>query len=55
MRAAMFGIYQGDFWIELGTLLLFVIPFALLGLVLQKPLSRIVPRFVERVEESKLM
>ena len=55
MRAAMFGIYQGDFWIELGTLLLFVIPFALLGLVLQKPLGRIVPRFVERVEESKLM
>lgn len=55
MRAAMFGIYQGDFWIELGTLLLFVIPFALLGLVLRKPLGRIVPRFVERVEESKLM
>jgi len=55
MRAAMFGIFQGDFWIELGTLLLFVIPFALLGLVLQKPFSLIVPRFVERVEQSKLI
>ena len=55
MRAAMFGIYQGDYWMELGTLLLFVIPFALLGLVLHKPLSIIVPRFVARVEKSKLM
>lgn len=55
MRAAMFGVYQADFWIELGTLLLFIIPFALLGLVLQKPLSIIVPRFVTRVEKSKLM
>ncbi len=55
MRAAMFGIYQGDFWIELGLLLLFVIPFALMGLALLKPLSAVVPRFVERVEKSKLM
>jgi len=55
MRAAMFGVYLGDFWMELGTLLLFVVPLALVGLVLQKPLSFIVPRFVEKVEKSKLM
>ena len=55
MRAAMFGVYLGDFWMELGTLLLFVVPLALMGLVLQKPLSFIVPRFVEKVEKSKLM
>lgn len=55
MRAAMFGIYQGDFWIEIGTLLLFVVPMAILGLVLYKPLGKIVPRFIERVEASKLM
>ena len=54
MRAAMFGVYQGDYWVELGTLLLFVIPFALLGLVLQKPLGKVVPRFVARVEKSQI-
>ncbi|MBQ9041707.1 MAG: YhgE/Pip domain-containing protein [Eggerthellaceae bacterium] len=55
MRAAMFGIYQADYWVQLGELLLFVIPLALLGLVLHKPLGLIVPKFVERVEKSKLM
>ncbi len=55
MRAAMFGIYQGDFWIQLGTLVLFAVPIALLALLLYKPLSTLVPRFVERVEASKLM
>ena len=55
MRAAMFGVYNNDFWIQIGQLLLFVVPVALLGLVLQKPLGKIVPRFVERVEQSKLM
>ena len=55
MRAAMFGVYQADFWIEMGTLLLFVVPFALLGLVLHKPLGIIVPKFIARVEKSKLM
>ena len=55
MRAAMFGVYANDFWIQIGQLALFIIPFALLGLVLNKPLGMIVPRFVKRVESSKLM
>lgn len=55
MRAAMFGMYQADYWMQLGELLLFVVPIALLGLVLYKPLGNIVPKFVERVEKSKLM
>lgn len=55
MRAAMFGIYNNDFWIELGTLALFTVPFIVLGILLHAPLSVIVPRFVERVERSKLM
>lgn len=55
MRAAMFGVYNNDFWIQIGLLVLLAVPFALLGLILQKPLSKIVPRFVERVEQSKLM
>lgn len=55
MRAAMFGIYQADFWIELGTLALFTVPLMLLGLVLHKPLMKVVPQFIARVEKSKLM
>ena len=55
MRAAMFGVYQGDFWIEIGVLLLFCIPFVLLGLVLRNPLIKIVSKFVEKVESTKVM
>ena len=55
MRAAMFGVYQGDFWIEIGVLLLFCIPFVLLGLVLRNPLIKIVSKFVAKVESTKVM
>lgn len=55
LRAAMFGVYQNDFWISMGILLLFVIPFLLLGLVLRKPLERFMSFYVSKVEESKLM
>lgn len=55
MRAAMFGIYNGDFWIELGKLALFVAPFIVLGLLLQAPLGKIVPKFIARIEKSKLV
>ena len=55
MRAAMFGVYQGDFWIEMGVLVLFALPFVLLGFVLRNPLIKIVDRFVEKVESTKVM
>ena len=55
MRSAMFGVYQGDFWIEIGVLLLFCVPFILLGLVLRNPLIKIVSKFVEKVESTKVM
>lgn len=55
MRAAMMGVYQNDFWIEIGTLLLFVIPFALVGLFLSKPLGKFMDQYIKRVEASKLM
>lgn len=55
MRAAMFGVYQGDFWIEIGVLLLFCVPFVFLGLVLRNPLIKIVSKFVEKVESTKVM
>ena len=55
MRAAMMGVYCNDFWIEIGQLLLFVVPFLLLGLVLRKPLMRFLNWYVGKVEESKLV
>lgn len=55
LRAAMMGLYQMDFWIELATLLAFVVPFLLLGLVLRKPLIRLLNWYVRKTEESKLV
>ena len=55
MRAAMFGMYNNDFWIEIGTLLLFTVPFILLGFVLRNPMIKLVDWFVEKVEESKVI
>lgn len=55
MRAAMFGIYANDFWVELGLVAAFTVPLLLAGLVLRGPLVKVVGRFVKRVEASKLM
>lgn len=55
MRASMMGVYQNDFWIEMGELALFVIPMLVLGLALRKPLIRFLNWYVERVEDSKLV
>ena len=55
MRAAMFGTYGGDFWTEIGLLLLFLIPAALVGLVLRGPLAKFMTWYVEEVESSKLV
>ena len=55
MRAAMFGTYGGDFWWEMGLLALFLIPAAIVGLVLRKPLAKFMSWYVEQVESSKLV
>ena len=55
MRAAMMGVYQNDFWMSLGCLALFLVPFLLLGLVLRKPLARFMHFYESKVEASKLM
>lgn len=55
MRAAMMGVYQGDFWIHLGILAAFVIPAAVLGIVLRKPISRLMAWYIKKVEASKLV
>ena len=55
LRAAMMGVYQNDFWVSMGLLMLFVIPFLLLGLVLRKPAERFMKFFVRKTEESQLI
>ena len=55
LRAAMMGLYQMDFWVEIGLLLVFVVPFMLLGLLLRKPLMNFLNWYVRKTEESKLI
>ena len=55
MREAMMGPYGYEFWLQIGELLIFVIPAAILGLVLRKPLASFMEWYVRRVESSKLI
>lgn len=55
MRAAMFGIYNGDFWIQLGELALFLIPAALIGFALRKPFEKFMKWYVRTVESTKII
>ena len=55
LRSAMMGVYMNDFWIAIGHLLLFVVPFLVLGLVFRRPLNRFMKIYVSKVEECKIM
>ncbi|MGB4135126.1 MAG: YhgE/Pip domain-containing protein [Microbacterium sp.] len=55
MRAAIAGIYRGDFWISLGWLAAFALPALLLGLVLRLPLIGVNQRLLRALESTKLM
>lgn len=55
MHAAMAGAYGMEFWIELGTLSLYLIPSLALGLVFRRPVIRANRWIIERLEETKLM
>lgn len=55
LRAAMFGVYQNDFWISIGKLALFIVPFLLLGLALRKPLEGFMKSYISKVEQSKIV
>ena len=55
LRAAMFGIWDGDFWRELGVLLAYLVPALFLGLVVRRPLIRLGAWFERRLEETHLM
>lgn len=55
LRAAIAGLYQGDYWASLGLLLLFVPVALLLGLVLRRPLINFNRNLMAAVESTKLM
>ncbi len=55
MRAAMFGVWEGDIWRELAVLLAYLVPALLLGLVLRRPVIRLNERLEERLEKTRLM
>ena len=55
LRAAMFGIWDGDFWRELGVLLAYLAPALFLGLVVRRPLIRLGAWFEHRLEDTRLM
>lgn len=55
MREAMMGTYGMVFWQQLGGLLLFLIPAALLGLALRKPLEKLMQWYLRQVDKSELM
>ena len=55
MRAAMFGLYGNDFWMELGLLLSYVAAALLLGLLLRKPVIRLTEWMEHKLESTKLM
>ena len=55
MREAICGMYQWDYWIYLGELMIFAVGGILIGLVLRKPFIKL-NRFVEHeVEKSGVL
>ncbi|APT83692.1 YhgE/Pip domain-containing protein [Corynebacterium ammoniagenes] len=54
-RGAIAGIYEADYWIALGTLLLFIMPALILGVVLRKPLAKYTSSLNEALAKTKMM
>ncbi|MCW2289161.1 putative membrane protein [Leucobacter luti] len=55
VRAAIAGIYEGDYWIALGQLALFLVPALLIGLLLRLPVLKINGNLTRALESTKLM
>ena len=55
MRAAMFGIFANDFWIELGIVFLFAVPFLLFAFFFRRPLSAFYNWYIKKAERTKLL
>ncbi|MBM6868305.1 YhgE/Pip domain-containing protein [Collinsella tanakaei] len=55
MRAALFGVYNDDFWIQLAILAAYAVPALALGLLLCRPTATAVKRFEEALESTHVM
>lgn len=55
MHAAVAGPYGNEYWMELGKLALFLVPFLLLGLVLRRPVIRLNELIIRNLESTKVM
>lgn len=55
MHAAMAGGWGMEYWIELGTVMLYFIPILALGLLFRRPVIRANNWIIEKLEETKLM
>ncbi|WP_278755798.1 YhgE/Pip domain-containing protein [Corynebacterium stationis] len=54
-RSALAGSYGADYWIALATLLLFIIPALILGVVLRKPLANYTSGLYKALAKTKMM
>lgn len=55
MRETIAGLYKNTYWTALGKLGIFLLVSLTVGLVLRKPLIKTNRRFMEKLEETKLM
>ena len=54
-EGAIAGVYENQFTTSILTLLAFVIPMLILGLVLRRPIIKLNDKFVEKMEETGVM
>ena len=55
VRSAIAGIYEGDYWVSLGQLALFLVPTLLIGLVLRLLVLKMIGNLSRALESTKLM
>ena len=55
MRAGMAGAFGMEYWTELGTLALYLLPALALGLLLRRPVIRANQWIIRKLEDTKLM
>lgn len=55
MRSAIAGVYDGDLWVALGKLVLFVIPTLILGLLLRRALDGYNRKTTQAIESTKVL
>lgn len=55
MRAALFGVWDGDYWRELAVLLAYLVPALAVGLALRRPAQRAGRWLEARLERTRVM